>query len=84
MLALKGQRELEHRRNRFYALFKGVDLDEEKDGGGEVSAFEQTQIAAQAALAGMSTDEFIFDAIGIDIDIDEDILELQKLEQELN
>lgn len=72
MLILKSEREKEHRKNRFYALFKGVDLDENEN---EESAFQQTRMQADAAMAGMTKDQYVFDMIGIDIDIDDDLLE---------
>jgi len=83
MLILKAQRDKEHRQNRFYALFKGVDLDEENtsSNGSNESLFEQTKRQAEAAIAGKTEQQMVFDLVGIDEEIDPEILELRRLEQ---
>lgn len=72
MLILKAERKKQHEKNRFYALFKGVDLDEEK-GDNELSEFQKVRMQADAALAGMSQEQYVFDMIGIDVDVDDDL-----------
>lgn len=61
----------EHRRNRFAAALKGVDLDKES-ATEEEDPFERIKRKAEAELAGKSEQEFIFDMIGIEVDSSDD------------
>lgn len=55
-LRVKASREREHRMMKFYAAFKGVDLDEgNKQDSAEV--FERAQRRAEARLLGKTDDE---------------------------
>lgn len=60
--------EAEHRRNKFAAALKGIDIDE----GKKDEAFEEIKRKAQAALAGKSEQEHVFDIIGIEYEDDDD------------
>lgn len=55
-LIVKASREKEYRLMRFYAAFKGVDLEEDEKKERE-EAFERAQRRANAKLAGKSGDE---------------------------
>ena len=61
----------EHRRNKFAAALKGVDLDD-FDAEEEETPFEKIKRQAEADLAGKTEDEFVFDMIGIEIETDDD------------
>lgn len=62
----------EHRRNKFAAALKGVDLDKET-GGDEGDPFLKIQMKAQADMAGKTEDEFVFDMLGVEIDTEEEV-----------
>lgn len=70
-LILEGTRERDKNLKTFYAAFKGVDLDKETKSN-EPSLFEQTKMAADAAKQGLSQEQYVFNMIGIDVDIDDD------------
>lgn len=63
-----GQRA-EHRRNKFAAALKGVNIDEHAQ---EDSDFERTKRKAAADLSGKSEEEYVFDLIGIEFEDDDD------------
>lgn len=65
------QHREEHRRNRFAASLKGIDLDDEM-GESEEDIWERTQRKAAADSAGVSEEEYVFGMIGIDMDDDDD------------
>jgi len=58
----------EHRRNKFAAALKGINLDE-----GETTKFDEIEAQARAELSGMSEQEFNFDMMGITIDDEEEV-----------
>lgn len=60
--------EAEHRRNKFAAALKGIDIDE----GRTDSSFEEVKRRAEATLSGKSEEEIVFDMIGIEIEDDDD------------
>lgn len=60
--------EAEHQRQKFAAALKGIDIDEGKTD----EAFEETKRRAEAALAGKSEQEHVFDIIGIEYEDDDD------------
>lgn len=57
----------EHRRNRFAAALKGVDLDEDKSD----DKFEDVRRRAEAELAGKSEEAYSLDSI-IEFEPDDD------------
>jgi hypothetical protein len=61
--------EAEHRRNKFAAALKGIDIDEDSESS---SDFEEVQRRVQADLGGKSEQEFVFDMIGIEIEDDDE------------
>lgn len=61
---LKAGREKEHRLMKFYALFKGVDLDEAQD---TKQRFDAVQRRAEMRLTGKTEEELEFAELGIDI-----------------
>lgn len=71
---LDASREAEHRRNKFQAALKGVDLDEGTKQETE-DAFERVQRRAQARLRGISEEEVDkladADMFGLDFEIEE-------------
>ena len=75
---LDASREKENRFRKFYAAFKGVDLENQTNEE-EVSDFAKTRMAADAAMAGMSEEQYVFTMIGIDVDIDEDIYDEEEV-----
>ena len=87
MLILESARRKSHEEKRWLALiYKDVDIDEgvgEETEHGGMSAFEHTKMLAEAAKRGQTEQEFVFDLVGIDVEIDDELRELQKLEQEL-
>lgn len=58
----------EHRHNKFMAAMNGVNLDE----GQKNEDFEKVKQRAEAALAGKTEEQHIFDIIGIEIEDDDD------------
>lgn len=63
-LLIKVKRERDYEERKFLAALKGIDLDDNKD-----STFDEVKMKAEAALAGKSENEYIFeDVIGIDIE----------------
>lgn len=64
---MEGMQKTEHRRNKFAAALKGIDLDE----GKKDDAFERIKRKAAADLAGKSEEEHVFDMIGIAIEDDD-------------
>lgn len=58
--------KVEHRTNKFLAALQGVDLDEQA-----AEDFERVKMRADAALAGVTEEEFVFDMIGIEFDDDD-------------
>jgi hypothetical protein len=67
-LLVDGMHRTEHRRNKFMAALNGVDLDE----GAKNADFEKVKQRADAALAGRTEEQQIFDIIGIEIEDDDD------------
>ena len=67
-LLVDAKHRAEHEHRKFLAALKGIDLDEETKN----SEFEETQLMAQAELAGKSKQEYVFDMIGIEIEDDDD------------
>lgn len=61
-------REVEHRRNKFAAALKGIDIDE----GRSDERFEAVKQKAASALTGKSEEEIVFDLIGIEVESDDD------------
>ena len=57
----------EHRRNKFAAALKGVDIDE----GATDGKFDAVKQKAEATLTGKSEEEIVFDFIGIEIESDD-------------
>lgn len=68
-LLIEAKQRADHDERKFLAALKGIDLDEETN---STSEFEALQIKAQAELAGKSTQEYVFDMIGIEIEDDDD------------
>lgn len=66
-LLVDASHRVEHRRNKFAAALKGIDIDDEVD-----DKFEEVKRQAEAQLAGMSEEEYVFDLIGIEVDADDD------------
>lgn len=63
-MLIKVKRDKEYEDRKFFAALKGIDLDENKN-----STFEEVKMKADAALAGKSSEEYVFeDLIGIDIE----------------
>lgn len=60
--------EAEHRRNKFAAALKGIDLDE----GVSESKFDEVKLRVEAELAGKSEEMYVFDMIGIEVESDDD------------
>lgn len=63
-LVIDKAREKEHRMMKFYAAFKGVNLDEQTD---TKERFEEIQRRAEARLRGKTEEELEWEALGIDI-----------------
>lgn len=61
---LKAGRDREHRLMKFYAAFKGVDLDSSQD---NKERFDAVQRRVEAKLTGKSEEELEFAELGIDI-----------------
>jgi hypothetical protein len=61
-LLLVQVREKEQRDRKFAAALKGIDLDE----ADKKAEFEKVKMRADAALAGRTEEEHVFDIIGID------------------
>ena len=61
---VKAGRDKELRHNRFMAAIKGINLDEDDD---PKERFEAAKRRAEAKLAGKSTEDLEFDALGIEI-----------------
>jgi hypothetical protein len=57
----------EDRERRFLAALQGINLDEESD-----AKFDDVKRRADAALAGVSEEEYVFDLIGIEVEDDDD------------
>ena len=55
-LIVKSSREKEHRLMKFYAAFKGVNIDEEEKEDVQ-DRFERAQRRAEARLAGLTEEE---------------------------
>lgn len=67
---LSASREQEHRRNKFMAALKGINLDEgaAKDAK---EKFDEVQRRAQSRLTGIDTEQLEMDEFGLDIEIEE-------------
>lgn len=60
---LSASREQEHRRQKFAAALKGIDLDAESNKSN--SSFDEVKRRAEAKLRGVSEEEVGFGDIGI-------------------
>lgn len=67
-LIVDAQHRAEHRHHRFLGAIQGIDIDE----GAEDAKFEEIKRRAEADLAGVTEEEFVFNTIGIEIESDED------------
>lgn len=67
-LLFGAQSRAEHRHNKFMAALKGIDLDDSQS----TADFDEVKMKADAALAGMSEEEFTFEQIGIEFESDDD------------
>lgn len=70
-VAVKAQRAKEERHNRFMAAIKGINLDEDGDTMTAEEKVEEMKRRAEAKRAGKSDDEFEFDELGLDIEVEE-------------
>lgn len=68
MAILSAAREKESRQNRFLAAIQGIDLGDEKNKAKE--KFDEVRTRAEAKLTGRSQDEIEFDALGLEIEIE--------------
>lgn len=69
-LLIKSSREVEHRRNKFLAALKGIDLDEGQKESAE-DAFARVQRRAESRLRGVSEESLEMEALGMDIEVEE-------------
>lgn len=67
-LIVDAQFRKEHREHKFLAAMQGVDLDE----GKAEAEFEDIKRRAQADIAGVTEEEFVWSQIGIEVDTDDD------------
>lgn len=67
-LLRQAQYDAEHRRNKFAAALKGIDLDEQNTD----DDFERVKRKAAADAAGMSEEQFVFGMIGIEVEGDDE------------
>lgn len=67
---LTASRDREHRRNKFFAAMKGIDLDEQATGDAQ-SRFDEVQRRVEAKLTGKSEQVLELDVFGLDIEEDE-------------
>ena len=63
---IRAGREKEHRMMKFYAAFKGVNLDEDSD---TKDRFDAVQRRAEAKLSGKTEEELEWEELGIDIEV---------------
>jgi hypothetical protein len=68
-LLRNAQYDTEHRRNKFFAALKGIDLDEQQ---AQNNGFDEVKRRAAADAAGMTEEAFVFNMIGIEIEGDDD------------
>lgn len=66
---LEAAQRREHRKNKFMAALKGIDLDSQSNESAR-EAFERVKLSALAKSQGKTTDEIEFNALGIDIETD--------------
>lgn len=62
-------RDAEYQKQKFAAALKGIDLDE---GRNNTESFDAVKQKADAALAGKSEEEHVFDIIGIEFEDDDE------------
>lgn len=67
-LIIDAQYRAQHANRRFMAAMQGVDIDE----GVEEARFEDIKRRAEADLAGVSEEKFVFSQIGIEVEADDD------------
>lgn len=68
-LLLEMKRRQEDEDRKFLAGVNGIDLDKNSD---EETSFEEIKRKADAALAGMTEEEYFFDIVGIEVESDEE------------
>jgi len=66
---LTAARDREHRRNKFFAAMKGIDLDESETDS--TNKFDEVQRRVEAKLTGKSEQVLELDVFGLDIEEEE-------------
>jgi hypothetical protein len=66
-LLVEATYDKEDQDRKFLAALQGIDLNEESD-----SAFDAVERRAQADLAGVSEEQYVFDMIGIVVEDDDE------------
>lgn len=66
---LEAAHEAEHRRNKFTAAMKGIDLDNVNKESAQ-DRFDAVQHRVNARLSGKSEDELTFEDMGFDLEIE--------------
>lgn len=69
-LILDAAREAEHRRHRFMAAIQGIDIDKGARGESK-EKFDAVQQRVNARLQGKTTEQLEYDALGLDVEIEE-------------
>lgn len=65
-LVVSTAREREDRLMKFYAAFKGVDLDKQQE---KSNRFEEIERRAQARLTGKTVEDLEFEELGIEFEV---------------
>lgn len=68
-MILDAARDLEHRRNKFAAALKGIDIDAPTQEESK-AAFERARVRADAVLKGVNPEHAEYEAMGIDIEVE--------------